>query len=1021
MSNGIQIPHPLKREGTYQSERFPEALNNDYVKLDERTLTDLVKQSAEYAKYVKYCNELNIEDGNWQVFFEEIYDYSNKKVKFSSIQELEAKSTISPHLALFLAFLKIFHIAQENLNTLTQKHLDFYYKNILQLKPLTEVADKAIVLFEPEKNADQVMVEAGTKLLAGKDTNGNPLNYITNDDLIVNKATVKSIKSIHLSKDNTSKIRGIYASDDATIDNLTLENGISAGWKAFGPDSNKSKKATIGFALASPILNLKEGKRRISIEFNLITSIDLIKSIDSNYLKVEYTSEKGWTEAILEKNTTQINKKNKPFYLLVKIEPGQPSVLPYNEDIHKSTLNTSHPVIRFILRNEENVIHDAYTALNSLNSETIKKLTVQVSGLKNLTIQNELGTIDNTKSFLPFGSKPEKNKSTLYIGNNDVFNKYLTSFNIALSWKGLPGRIDKYYKTYHDALSSLFPDNLLDRKKYFDIHQFDRFTPGHPPGKVSILDNGKWKQLKLNKGNDYATDVRYDPAKDLNLQRKDNRNIFVMSALEEELISNFSYDNPKLFNHNLKSGFIKLELGYDFGHSKFSKLFAVAMLNMGGAFKSNYAIPEQPYTPEFNSLHLEYTSSAKIDYSENQIFQIHPFGNKKLTQNDSLIPTYDNEGELIIGLQNIPSAETVSLYFHMENYSGNFDKIISDENKPNWSYLCNDEWKSFKKTDILKDTTNKFSGSGIIKFNLSSDAITTHSLMPNEHVWIKASVPSDSDAFPYLDTISAQAVEAVFCNTNNETSHLENGIPENTITKPDIKILGIKKINQPYPSYGGIAKEENRTFYTRISERLRHKNRSWNIWDFERIILEKFPSILKVKCIPHANPEFDYSPGNVYIIVIPDILKINQKNILQPRLSKSIIEEVKQFISKYTSPFVNIYINNPTYEEISVICDVKLAVGYDDKSYYEKQLNEDIKSFIAPWINKKDAIPSFGGTIYKSQIINYIEERPYIDYITTCEIKKNNTLCSYDAIRGSYEYMIITSSPIHNISTEGLC
>ncbi|HOT87966.1 MAG TPA: baseplate J/gp47 family protein, partial [Bacteroidales bacterium] len=215
--------------------------------------------------------------------------------------------------------------------------------------------------------------------------------------------------------------------------------------------------------------------------------------------------------------------------------------------------------------------------------------------------------------------------------------------------------------------------------------------------------------------------------------------------------------------------------------------------------------------------------------------------------------------------------------------------------------------------------------------------------------------------------------------------------------------------------------EENRTFYTRISERLRHKNRSWNIWDFERIILEKFPSILKVKCIPHANPEFDYSPGNVYIIVIPDILKINQKNILQPRLSKSIIEEVKQFISKYTSPFVNIYINNPTYEEICVICDVKLAVGYDDKSYYENQLNEDIKSFIAPWINNKEVIPSFGGTIYKSQIINYIEERPYIDYITTCEIKKNNTLCSYDAIRGSYEYMIITSSPIHNISTEGLC
>ncbi|HNW99394.1 MAG TPA: baseplate J/gp47 family protein [Bacteroidales bacterium] len=1014
MSNGIKIPHPLKREGTYQSERFPDALKSDYIKLDERSLTDLVKQSAEYAKYVKYCNDLNIEDGNWQNFFEEIYDYTTKKVKFTTIEELETKASTSPHLALFLAFLRIFNIAQENLNTLTEKHLNFYYQNILQLKLRDEEADKVAVIFETEKNSGQVMVSAGTDLIAGKDANGKTLYYKTENDLVVNKAKVESLKSIYVKKNSASKILGIYASTDAPTDNAVIENGIAAGWLPFGSDANQNTKANIGFAIASPVLNLKEGKRRITVEFNNVSSIN------TEGLTVEYTSEKGWTEAKLEANDNYTDEKNSPFYLLIKIGTGLPAVLPYSEDVHLAGLNTTHPVIRFTLKNEAAYINDSYHTFNSITSEKIKNIIVQVSGAKNLLMQNDLGVVDNTKPFLPFGTQPVKNKSVLYIGSNDIFNKYLRSFNIALSWKGLPGRIDKHYHTYNDALASLFPGSIEDRKKYFNIHQFDDFTPGHPPGKVSILDNGKWKPLKLNKGNDYATDVRYDPSRDMMLQRKDNHNVFKTESLDEQLSGAFSYDTPVSFDHSIKSGFIKIELGYDFGHSKFSKLFAVALLNMEGKFVSNYAIPEQPYTPEFNSLNIEYTSSAKIDYCENQVFQIHPFGNEKLTNPESLVPAFDDEGQLLIGLGNIQSAETVSLYFRMENNSGNFDKTITDDNKPKWYYLYNDTWIKFENSDLLQDSTQRFSGSGIIKFNLNSNAISKHYVMPDGLIWLKAIVPYDSDAFPALDNVCTQAVEAVFDNCDNETSHLENGIAANTITKLDKKITGIKKVSQPYNSYGGRAKEINENFYTRISERLRHKDRSWNIWDYERLILEYFPSILKVKCIPHTDTEFEYSPGNVYIILLPDTTKINQKNPLQPRVSKSLIEEVKTFLSAYVSPFVTINVNSPEYERLTIKCDVKLASGYDDKTYYANQLNEDIKSFIAPWMNNSEKVPSFGGTIYKSQIINFIEERPYIDYISTFEVKNNSVECS-EAISGSKENIILTSSENHKISTEGIC
>ncbi|HPB24313.1 MAG TPA: baseplate J/gp47 family protein [Bacteroidales bacterium] len=1006
MSNGIKIPHPLKREGTYQAERFPEALDYEYIKLDERSLTDLVKQSAEYARFVKYYNELNLEDGNWRPFFEEIYDYSTKRVKFSSVGELEQKASTSPHLALFLAFLRIFNIALENLNSLTEKHLDFYYRHILQLQSRNETPDRVPVFFETDKHTLQALVPAGTTLSAGKDMNGKPLCYVTENDLIVNKAKVASIKSIYVQRDEKKNMCGVHASADAPVDNAVVENGAAAGWLPFG--SSAGKKAGIGFAIASPVLNLKEGKRRITIELH-DAALDTAKG-----LTVEYTSEKGWTEAGIDINAANAGQKNKLLYLVVKIDPGQPAVLPYNGKIHQAGLDTVHPVVRFIINNDH--FADTYHKLSAIRSGQIKNITVQVSGAKNLLIQNDFGIVDNTKPFPPFGANPVKHKSAVYIGNNDIFNKYLQSFNIALSWKGLPGRIDKYYHTYDFALKKLF-SKAADRKKYFDTEQFDEFTPGHPPGKVSILDNGKWKILKMNKDAGYARDVRYDPARDRSLMRKDNRNVFKISELEEALSSGFSYEPLTKFDHDYKSGFIKIDLGYDFGHSKFPKIFASAMLNRES---TDFTIPEQPYTPEFESLHIEYTSSAKIDYSENKVFRILAFGNELLSENIPLVAGFDDEGQLLIGLSDISSPQMVSLYFRMENNSGNFEKTINDQNKPRWYYLSGNTWKEFAKSDLLQDTTKKFSGSGIIRFNLSKEAISTHTILSDGMVWLKAAVQADSDAFLTMEAIVAQAVEALFDNRGNDTSHLETGIPANTISKTESKIPGIKKVSQPYNSYGGRAKEENKAFYTRTSERLRHKNRAWTCWDYERLILEKFPSLLKVKCIPHADQDYEYSPGNVFIILLPDPAKITQKCPLQPRVSLSMIEEVKEFIAGNTSPFVQLNVKNPEYEILTVFCDVKLAAGYDDKQFYVNKLNEDLQAFIAPWTNNSVIIPTFSGVLYRSQIINFIEERPYVDYITAFDVKKNGVSCS-EAIRGSEENVLLTSSENHHISTEATC
>ena len=45
------------------------------------------------------------------------------------------------------------------------------------------------------------------------------------------------------------------------------------------------------------------------------------------------------------------------------------------------------------------------------------------------------------------------------------------------------------------------------------------------------------------------------------------------------------------------------------------------------------------------------------------------------------------------------------------------------------------------------------------------------------------------------------------------------------------------------------------------------------------------------------------------------------------------------------------------------------------------KLKEDITRFLSPWAFPGGGSPSFGGKIYKSVLVNFIEERPWVDYV----------------------------------------
>ncbi|HLP11585.1 MAG TPA: baseplate J/gp47 family protein, partial [Flavobacteriales bacterium] len=180
-------------------------------------------------------------------------------------------------------------------------------------------------------------------------------------------------------------------------------------------------------------------------------------------------------------------------------------------------------------------------------------------------------------------------------------------------------------------------------------------------------------------------------------------------------------------------------------------------------------------------------------------------------------------------------------------------------------------------------------------------------------------------------------------------------------------------------------KEESDDFYTRVSERLRHKHRAVMIFDHERIVLEAFPSVYKVKCMNHTRyisplDINEMAPGNVSLAIVSNMRNKNAVNPLQPKTSLLVLSQIHDLVKSLNPPLAEVYVKNPIYEEIIVHFNVKLHPGFD-AGFYGNQLNQDIKKFLSPWAYEETDIV-FGISIHGSVILNFIEERPYVDFVT---------------------------------------
>lgn len=983
----------LQRDGTSQSGRFPEALSPSSVEIEDRSLNDWIEYLYEYAALLQYIDENGQANGDWQSFIKGLKDHVEKTGGYP-------EGHMPAHQSLIYSFLSLLESHREQLNGLTREHLDAYFKQVLQLEKAPPRPDEVHVLFDLKKNSKPALIKAGSLLKAGKDSLGKELLYSLDEDVIVNDAEVEKISSILFPEEDNGIMHRADQTNSSDGEGGTLPEE-DPSWPPFGTKANKV--AEPGFALASPILWLQEGTRTIKVAVWLNGSPEIEDLEDA--LRIYLTGSEGWMGPFLV--TPQISVLSggiSKMEFSVELGEADDAVTFYNRDLHAEGWETLSPLMKVLINAD--AAPDLFLQLRDIPVSEIS-IDVDVKGMKDLVLENDQGAVDPAKPFTPFGSEPVKG-SSFYIGCEEAFNKNLDQFTLKADWMDVPaGNMSAYYGSSYTAQSGLnytlggdaFRANILYRNRSGDISSREvgifKSSNNRAPAEYTI--SNRYVIANFLPVYHIQTSIRSFSKKKLTPvfhKRMSNLpNVNLALKIRKAMLTY----RPK----NLRSGFVKMELLHDFLHRQYRRIYTQAVAAYSHGQGGVLYLPKEPYTPLMKSITLDYQASTsrvsihkptEEDYlnREIELYQLGPHGYRDThpyltsvlpfeTDNlDTLVPAIQNQGELYIGLKNAFPGTGISLLVQVADGSAD---PLKDKEEVTWSVLSGDRWQRLDDHLLIADNTDGLLKSGIVRIILPVQLASDNKWIGEDLTWIRAAVKENPDAVCRIIGIHTSAAKAVFSDHNNAPDHLGKPLPSKRISKLKVPVEGIKKVEQPYASFGGQMSEKPSSYYTRVSERLRHKNRAVTIFDYERLVLQKFPEVYKVKCLPHASPSTDMAPGHTTLILVPDLQNRNAVNKLQPRVSKAMLEDVRKYLAGLKSHFAVIHTENPSYEPVRLDFKVKFHRNYEF-GYYREKLNSELVEFMSPWSSGKSVEITFGGRISKSTLIRFVEERPYVDFVT---------------------------------------
>ena len=350
---------------------------------------------------------------------------------------------------------------------------------------------------------------------------------------------------------------------------------------------------------------------------------------------------------------------------------------------------------------------------------------------------------------------------------------------------------------------------------------------------------------------------------------------------------------------------------------------------------------------------------------------LHCFGHEGHWDFDGSLAQYvleSSASSVYLALSNVgESTLQANLFFTLDEIESITPAMVR------WDYFDGVFWHPFPKTALLKDTSSGLSRRGVCQFDLR-DAVQA-SRCDGGVLWIRGTC-NNKNAWK-IYSVANQALELEFSSRSAGKGPGGEALLAGSVTKPVYSVAGLKSVLQTTEGQEGKRKENDTQFRARVSEHLRHKGRAWSLWDYESLILERFPQIVLARCLPAFSASGVVRPGDITILVIPQSALGN----LRPEATAIQIADIKEMLSRIVSPFVNINVQSPSYKEIHISATLHLRPGFVDTALYESRTSASLCEYLRPWIGFSGSGQHFSVGNGASDIIAFLESLPYVDHV----------------------------------------